>query len=229
MASPVEQVVVILIVIVCGPIIIIATGTSPGTGRAMARDTRDRIIEAAGRLLREKGYRGTGLSEIIERSGAPRGSIYFHFPDGKEQIVREAMVREVDRITEVLITLTRESSSPVSAVRAYVEGAADELEASNYLFGCPVAPVILDLPDPGSALAEACRVAVDEWCGIYVEALTGAGVSPDRARSLAIMAVSAVEGALLLSRAYRDVAPLRRVADELERLIEGALPESVEA
>lgn len=195
----------------------------------MAADTRDRIIEAAGRLLREKGFRGTGLSEIIERSGAPRGSIYFHFPDGKDQIVREAMLREVDRITAILITLTRESSGPVAAMRAYVHGAAEELASSNYLFGCPVAPVILDLPDPGSALAEACREAVDEWCGIYVEALTAAGVPADRAESLAMMAVSAVEGALLLSRARRDVTPLHRVADELEVLIEGALPERVEA
>ncbi|NIP81028.1 MAG: TetR family transcriptional regulator, partial [Gemmatimonadetes bacterium] len=132
----------------------------------MAGDTRERILAAAGRLLREKGFRGTGLSEIIARSGAPRGSIYFHFPEGKDQIVREAMLGEVERISEILLALTRESPGPVEAMRAYVAGAAEELASSNYLFGCPVAPVILDLPDPDSALAEACREAVDEWCGI---------------------------------------------------------------
>lgn len=189
----------------------------------MGTDTRGRILDAAGRLLREKGYRGTGLTEIMAASDAPRGSIYFHFPDGKEQIVREAMLQEVRRISKVLLTLTRETSGPVEALRAYVSGAAEELESSNFLFGCPVAPVILDLPEPGSALAEACREAVDEWCAIYEAALSEAGVESSRASSLATMAVSAVEGALLLARARRDVEPLHRVADELEVLVAGAL------
>jgi TetR/AcrR family transcriptional repressor of lmrAB and yxaGH operons len=191
----------------------------------MATDTRDRIIDTTSRLLRQKGFRGTGLSEIIAVSGAPRGSIYFHFPDGKDQIVREAMLREVERISAILVTLARESPDPMTAMRAYVVGAAEELEASNYLFGCPVAPVILDLPDPDSALAEACRESMEEWCGIYAESLRAAGVGRGRAESLATMSVAAVEGALLLARARRDTAPLHRVADELEILISGALSE----
>ena len=195
----------------------------------MAGDTRERVVAATGRLLRQKGYRGTGLSEIIEASGAPRGSIYFHFPDGKDQIVREAMLGEVRRISAVLAALTREAPGPVEAMRAYVRGAAEELAGSNYLFGCPVAPVILDLPDPGSPLAEACREAMEEWCGIYEATLAAAGVPAERAASLATMAVASLEGALLLARARRDVAPLDRIADEMEVLISGALPDPVGA
>lgn len=195
----------------------------------MGSDTRERIITATGRLIRQKGYRGTGLSEIVEASGAPRGSIYFHFPEGKDQIVREAMVAEVRRISEVLTTLTEEAGGPVEAMRAYVQGAAEELEASNYLFGCPVAPVILDLPDPVSALAEACREAMEEWSGIYEASLTRAGIPGERAASLATMAVASLEGALLLARAHRDVSPLHRISDEMEVLISGALPDPVGA
>lgn len=194
----------------------------------MTTDARQRILAAAGRLLRRKGFRGTGLAEIIAESDAPRGSIYYHFPNGKEQIVREAMLAEVRRISEVLMTLTRESPGPVEAIRAYVLGAAEELERSGFLFGCPVAPVILDLPDPDSALAEACRDAVDEWCGIYVESLEAAGVEPRRAASLATMAVSSLEGGLLLARARHDTRPLHQIADELEVLVRGALASEVE-
>lgn len=195
----------------------------------MAVETRERILGATGVLLRQKGYRGTGLAEIIEVSGAPRGSIYFHFPDGKDQIVREAMLAEVRRISAVLVALTREAPDPVAAVRAYVGGAAEELESSGYLFGCPVAPVILDLPDPGSALAEACREALDEWCGIYESSLRRAGIPEERSASLATMAVASLEGALLLARARRDVTPLRQIADELAVLIAGALADPVGA
>lgn len=194
----------------------------------MATDTRDRILAAAGSLLRRKGFRGTGLSEIIAESAAPRGSIYFHFPDGKEQIVREAMLVEVRRISEILVTLTRESADPVEAIRAYVLGAAEELESSDFLFGCPVAPVILDLPEPDSALADACQEALDEWCGIYTRSLEEAGVEESRASSLATMAVASLEGGILLARARRDVGPLHRIADELEVLVRGALPAPVE-
>lgn len=193
----------------------------------MSSDTRERILAAAGRLIRRKGFRGTGLSEIIEESEAPRGSIYFHFPEGKEQIVREAMLAEVRRISEILISLTRESPGPVEAIRAYILGAAEELESSGFLFGCPVAPVILDLPEPDSSLADACREAVDEWCGIYTRSLEEAGVDEDRAASLATMAVASLEGGILLARARRDIGPLHRIADELEVLVRGALPSSV--
>lgn len=195
----------------------------------MATDTRERILDTTERLLRQKGFRGTGLSEIIRESGAPRGSIYFHFPDGKEQIVREAMLRGVRRISGLVISLLRESADPVEAVRAYVRVAAEELEASNYLFGCPVAPVVLDLPDPDSALAEACRKAFDEWCSHYIDALYAAGVERSRAESLATMAVASVEGALLIARARRDVMPLHRIADELAVLVGGALPAGAHA
>lgn len=94
----------------------------------------------------------------------------------------------------------------------------------RYLFGCPVAPLFLDLPDPDSAPAVACQEAVEEWCAIYADALAAAGVAGSRAKSLATVAISAVEGALLLARARRDVTPLHDVAGELEVLIRGALP-----
>lgn len=192
----------------------------------MARDTRDRMLDAATRLLRERGFHGTSLNDILSRSGAPRGSLYFHFPGGKEALVCEALVREVARISEALASLFREADDPAAGMRAYIEAAAQELEESNYLFGCPVAPVVLDAPVASAALMQACRDAFDEWQRLIVEALVNGGVLRHRAESLATTSVAATEGALLLARAYRDTSPLRTVADEIEALIRQVLQQS---
>ena len=55
--------------------------------------SRDRLLDAAVDLLQRQGYHGTGLNELLERSEAPRGSLYHYFPGGKEQIGAEAIGR----------------------------------------------------------------------------------------------------------------------------------------
>ena len=55
--------------------------------------SREAFIASTGRLLRRQGYAATGLNEIVSRSGAPKGSLYFHFPGGKEELAAAAMER----------------------------------------------------------------------------------------------------------------------------------------
>ncbi|MCA9793885.1 MAG: helix-turn-helix transcriptional regulator, partial [Candidatus Eremiobacteraeota bacterium] len=52
---------------------------------------RTKMIEAAARLIHKQGYHATGLAEVVDKSGAPRGSIYHYFPRGKNQLVEEAI------------------------------------------------------------------------------------------------------------------------------------------
>ena len=110
----------------------------------MAKDTRTRMIETTARLLQHRGYYGTALSDILDASGAPRGSLYFHFPGGKDQLVVEATRATVDATTQALVGAINQAKNPAAAVRVYTEGAAELMRASDYTFGCPVAPVILD-------------------------------------------------------------------------------------
>lgn len=187
-------------------------------------DTRERMLETASRELRRHGYEASSLKDILEASDAPRGSLYHHFPGGKDQLVYEATRRSVERITRALEETMAATKDPVAGVRAYVEAAAAELRRSDYAFGCPVAPVVLDDPPPDSSLAELCRATFDAWKETYAAHLTEAGVDPARVDSLAIMLVAAVEGGLLLARAHRDTGPLDAVADELAASMEAALP-----
>jgi TetR/AcrR family transcriptional repressor of lmrAB and yxaGH operons len=194
----------------------------------MAKDTREHMIETTAALVHRQGFYGTSLNEILAESGAPRGSLYYHFPGGKEELVLEATREGVARITHFLKEIFMEAPDAAEAVRAFIEAAAHELRDSGYVFGCPVAPIILDSPE-SSVLAETCRQALEEWQQVLVEGLGSAGIERGRAESLATMSVCSLEGGLIWARARRDIAPLDSVAEELASMVRSALPRSMPA
>jgi TetR/AcrR family transcriptional repressor of lmrAB and yxaGH operons len=190
----------------------------------MAKDTRARMIETTARLLQHRGYHGTSLNDILEQSGAPRGSLYFHFPGGKDQLAIEATRAAVEEATQALRQSLAESKTPAQGVRAYAEAAAQLMRETDYTFGCPVAPVILDAAGGVAELADLCRQAFDTWAAMMRAAFVAAGMPPRRAQALALLAVASIEGALLHARANRDCGGLMTIAAELEALVAAELP-----
>lgn len=189
----------------------------------MATNTRARLIQTTLRLLQTHGYHGTGLNRILAESGAPRGSLYFHFPGGKPELALEAVRHGIAWASRDLEASLDAAADPVDGVCTYIEAAARLLRSSNFTFGCPVAPVILDSPEETSPLWEACRDAFRQWHGALASGLRKAGASPDRARALATLVIASLEGALLMSRSQRDTAALDTVSAELARAIRGTL------
>jgi TetR/AcrR family transcriptional regulator, lmrAB and yxaGH operons repressor len=190
---------------------------------AMATDTRARMLETTARLVQLRGYHGTSLNDVLAGSGAPRGSLYHHFPGGKDQLVLEATRAAVAEVTEALRETLAGASTPGAGVRAFVELGARVMEETDYAFGCPVAGIVLDSTPGADALATVCREAFDEWVGLLRASFQAAGLPPDRALALALMVESSIEGLLLIVRAYRDVAPARAVAVELSAAVDAAL------
>jgi TetR/AcrR family transcriptional repressor of lmrAB and yxaGH operons len=190
----------------------------------MASDTRTRMIETTARLLQHRGYHGASLNEILDACGAPRGSLYFHFPGGKEQLAIEATHAAVAEATQALAAMLAQSKNAAAGVRAYAEAAAQLMRESDYTFGCPVSPLILDASGGVAELAKLCRDAFETWTGMIAQALAAAGAPKARAASLALLSVTAIEGALLAARAYRDIKPLMTVGVELEAVLTAALP-----
>ena len=129
----------------------------------MAKDTRARLLDTTARLLQHRGYHGTSLSDILEASAAPRGSLYFHFPGGKDQLVIEATRAAIDEATQALRESLAAAKNPGQGVRAYAEAAAHLMREADYTFGCPVAPVILDAAGGVDALAALCKQAFETW------------------------------------------------------------------
>jgi TetR/AcrR family transcriptional regulator, lmrAB and yxaGH operons repressor len=196
--------------------------------KSMAKDTREHMIETTAALVHRRGFYGTSLNEILLESGAPRGSLYYHFPGGKEELVLEATRQGVAMVTQLLKEALTGSPDLAEGVRAFVEAAAHMLRDSGYVFGCPVAPIVLDSPE-SSALAEVCQEALEEWEQVLVNGLGSAGIEHGHAESLATVIVCCLEGGLILARARRDIAPLDAVAEELASMVQSALLRSTSA
>jgi AcrR family transcriptional regulator len=182
-------------------------------------DTRERIVASARTLLRRQGYRGTGLAQIIEHSGAPRGSVYFLFPGGKEQVALAAVADWEAEVDVLLRRLRAEHTSAAGWVAAISDHFAGELAASEFTAGLPVTTVTLDSVPGSRALTEACRSAYETWVATLVEGLVGYGVPADRAPALATLLLASLEGGAVLCRAYRSTAPLDAIVGYLRDLL----------
>jgi TetR/AcrR family transcriptional repressor of lmrAB and yxaGH operons len=188
-----------------------------GSGGAR-RSSRDAFIDTAGQLLRQQGYAGTGLNEIVTRSGAPKGSLYFHFPGGKEELALAAMRRTGEQLRAALATVLASSDDLGEALARLLDALAEGLERSGYRDGCPIATVTLELASDSEGVRRAASETFQSWLDALRERLLLAGIAPAMAERRALLVLSAIEGALMLARARRDLAPLRAVREELRTL-----------
>lgn len=180
----------------------------------MVNDSRDRMVRAAVELFRERGYAATSFGDVLARSGAPRGSIYHHFPGGKEELATEAL-RRFGAASERSLRAAAEGRSAAETVRIFVTASRDALVRSDYWQGCPVAGVALDLAPADGALAEPIADVFRRWRAALRETLERDGVPAVRAAALASLVVACAEGALLLGRADHDPDSMDATIDEL--------------
>jgi AcrR family transcriptional regulator len=179
------------------------------------------MIESAALLMRERGVEATSFSEVLSHSGAPRGSIYHHFPAGKAQLVEEATRYAGDFIAAGLASALAEDD-PVRAVHVFASTWRQVLRGSDFAAGCPVVAATLE-GERAPRVREAAGAAFSRWQDLLATAIEDHGPSRNRARSLATLAIAAIEGAIVLARAQRSNVPLEHVTEELERLIADAI------
>jgi TetR/AcrR family transcriptional regulator, lmrAB and yxaGH operons repressor len=184
-------------------------------------DPRRRMIQSAALLMRERGVEAMSFSEVLEHSGAPRGSIYHHFPGGKAQLIEESTRYAGDFIAAGLVAAL-ESADPVASVRAFIASWREILRESDYGAGCPVVAATLEGDRTPGARA-AAGVAFARWEHLLADGLGQRGIPIERARSIATLTIAAIEGAVIVARGQRSSAPLERVAGELERVVAGAI------
>lgn len=195
----------------------------------MTNPTRTRMLETAADLVQDRGYHGLALAELLTRSEAPRGSLYFHFPAGKDQLVATATRDGVAAVTESLRATLATERSAGRAIRKILEAAATALEASDFRFGSPTAPLVLDGLQAGSEIAMLTAEAYVGWIALFETAISAAGVPAKRSQSLALIVEASFEGLLIICRAKRDAAPMRTGARELEAIVDGAAGASPKA
>lgn len=181
--------------------------------------TKERLTESMLQLIQTSGYSGTGLNAVIEHAAAPKGSIYFHFPDGKEGL-GVAAVKLAAKQFETLIAETAVSAGGAAeAARAAIEALAIIVSESNFRLGCPVSVVTLEMGSESERLRQACATAFESWITPTAALLEANGLGSVEARSLATVIVSTIEGAVIVSRAMQDTQPLASAADVVAELI----------
>jgi TetR/AcrR family transcriptional regulator, lmrAB and yxaGH operons repressor len=181
--------------------------------------TRDHIIETTCALMEAQGYHATGMNQIIAESGAPKGSLYYYFPDGKEELTAEAIDRTGKLTAERIRAGLAASGNLAEAVHQFIHNIAYNVEASGYKAGGPLTSVALETVNSSERLNQACRDAYDRLRQPFEDKLLEAGCTPQRAASLATFIISSIEGGIILSRTYHTGDRLRQVGDELELLL----------
>jgi TetR/AcrR family transcriptional regulator, lmrAB and yxaGH operons repressor len=177
----------------------------------LASDVRQRMVRAALYLIAENGVQGTSIADILERSDAPRGSVYHHFPGGKEEIVCAAMDYMA---TDARVPLQQLQGTSVSGVvTGFVDLWRGILERSDFRAGCATAGVTV------SGETEKARAAAREVFEIWIDDLTklleSAGVERAAAADFAWMIFASVEGALVFARAEHSMRALDLVERQL--------------
>jgi AcrR family transcriptional regulator len=173
------------------------------------------MVRSAAHLFGSRGVNGTSFGDVLVASGAPRGSIYHHFPAGKRQLTEEAI-----RWTSAEILAYLESFSggaPEDAIEHFVALWRSTVVSSGGTAGCPLVGAAVDVADD-PVLLDLIHSQFEAWVDVLARQLQNAGISPKRSVSIAVTALAAMEGALLLCRAAGDSTPLETTARELQRL-----------
>ena len=178
-------------------------------------DTRSKILLTMARLIEKQGYHATSLNEIIRESGAPKGSVYYYFPDGKEQIGAEAIIESGKIISGRLSGLLGQESSPAAAIQNFITQLADNMETSDFALASPLTTATIETAVTCERINQACREAFDLILTAFKEKFQVGGCSEVQAAELAIYVTTVIEGGILMSRTFHQAEPLRLAARHL--------------
>jgi TetR/AcrR family transcriptional repressor of lmrAB and yxaGH operons len=183
------------------------------------RGTKQRMLDSAVLLLRERGAAGVTVDAVLAHSGAPRGSVYHHFPGGRNEMVLGA-VRQAGDYIATMVDESAAEGDVQQMVHRLVAFWKRALTKTEYRAGCPVAAMAMDSRDVVPDAGDVVRDVFARWQTSLVEALSASGFAAPRAQRLATLIVSAIEGAIILCRAHRDLSPLDDVLAEILPLLE---------
>ena len=183
------------------------------------RDSKARMVRSAAALIGTRGLTATSFSDVLTHSGAPRGSIYHHFPNGKRQLAESAIDWTSEQVLGHLGACR--ATTPSAVLACFIDLWRHSVLASRGSSGCAVAGVAIDIGAFEDDLIGLVRTTFQSWVVELARLLTELKVPPNRARSIAFTAVAGMEGALILCRAEGNTRPLEAVAEELMRLVPG--------
>ncbi|MDO7908296.1 TetR/AcrR family transcriptional regulator [Paenibacillus sp. JX-17] len=172
-------------------------------------NSRGQIVETAAKLFFTQGYHGTGLNQIIKESHSPKGSLYYYFPDGKEELAVECIHCASQSVIEKIRTCVSESANTVEGLQLFIEGMVEESRSSQYRGFMPFSFwMAAETSCISDTMRKACQSAFTEWQDVIAEHLREEQMSAERADETASIFIAMLEGALILTLTNRDPKPL---------------------
>ncbi|WP_369149051.1 TetR/AcrR family transcriptional regulator [Streptomyces sp. R44] len=182
-------------------------------------ETSSRLAESMLELIQRHGYSGTGLNAVVEHAGAPKGSLYFHYPQGKEALGEKAIELAAAQFSSLVAGSATGPATVGEVLGRVIDELAGMLDGSDFQLGCPVSVVTLEMGAQSERLRDACADAFESWVAPLSELLIAHGRPRTVARALATAVVSMVEGAVIMSRAQRSTEPLTCAAQAIAVLL----------
>ena len=187
---------------------------------------RERMVVSAALLIRERGAQPTAIADVLQHSGAPRGSAYHYFPGGRTQLLCEA----IDYAGESIAAQIASGERGLDALDSLVESYRDQLIRTDYRAGCPVVAVTVEAGDPdrpkqATPVIERAVAAFARWTDLIAQRFVADGIAKSRAEELAMLVTTSIAGAIVVARASRDVKPLDVVHRQLRALVQSETAE----
>jgi AcrR family transcriptional regulator len=187
---------------------------------------RERMVISAALLIRERGAHPTAIADVLEHSGAPRGSAYHYFPGGRTQLLCEA----IDFAGEYIASRIAKGRTGVDVLDDLVADYRNQLMQTDFRAGCPVVAVAVEAgdptkPDQTAPMIDRAAAAFKRWTDLIAQRLVADGVTTERAEDLAMLITTAMEGAIVVARASRDIMPLDLVHGQLRTLLQAEISE----
>ncbi|AOW93528.1 hypothetical protein BFN03_15030 [Rhodococcus sp. WMMA185] len=172
----------------------------------MPSKTADRLTDAALLSIREHGYAGTSMQDLLRGTGVSSSSMYHFFPGGKEELVASA-VRRAGLTAAAQIADVLERYELTEAIAIIFDAAAHEMEANDFTLGCPIGVPATEAPADSVPIQKAVAEVFTAWADAYTTALRASGVGSEQATMLGRFIVAAYEGSVTLARATRTTQP----------------------
>jgi TetR/AcrR family transcriptional repressor of lmrAB and yxaGH operons len=181
--------------------------------------TKEIILKTATRLFQIQGYNGTGINQIIEESGTPKGSLYYHFPKGKEEIALEAIHLMKKHVLEAAAKDLDSTDDVVKAFQHHVNNIAVYFDTQDRLEGLKIGLLAAETANTHENLRLACEITFKEWQNLYAEKLEQHGYETAKAQELAVTINALLEGATTISLTSKSGDTLRIIANQIQALL----------
>ena len=179
----------------------------------MKENTKNRILEAGAEIVHLKGFHHTGLQEILEAAGVPKGSFYNYFK-GKEDFGLQVIDYFVNFFTSMVKQVVEDHAlTPLEKINSILEWFKEFFKSKDYAYGCPIGNLAQEMGDLSPAFREklksAIKIMVDLYSGVLAEAQKAGEISQSLdVKGAAYFLVSSWHGALIHMKAVKGPEPL---------------------